>query len=170
MPLRGGRDSRHDAKHALGDLTVSSAEPIVDRPTSAGYVRVIGPARVAICSGASTDVVEWSDIILAKSAKNYTWIVTRQGAIRVRRPLQVVIESLAALGFVQIHRRVAVNDSKVRRLVRSGRRRLEILLEDELRLEVGRQYQRVIRARFGAEQRHRLPDGVTAPRAISSIS
>jgi predicted ATP-grasp superfamily ATP-dependent carboligase len=56
----------------------------------------------------------------------------------------------------QIHRRVA--DSKVRRLVRSGRRRLEILLEGELCLEVGCQYQRVVSARLGAEQPNRFPD------------
>jgi len=80
------------------------------------------------------------------------------------------MESLAALGFVQIHRRVAVNDSKVRRLVRSGRRRLEILLEDESRLEVGRQYQRVVRARFGAERRNRPPDGSTPPQCVSTLS
>jgi DNA-binding LytR/AlgR family response regulator len=149
---------------------VSSAEAIIVRRASAGYVRVIGAARVAICSGPSTEVVEWNDIILARSAKNYTWIVTRQGAIRVRRPLQVVIDTLATLGLVQIHRRVAVNDSKVRRLVRSGRRRLEILLDDELRLEVGRQYQRVIRARFGAEQRNRLPNEPMVSPVISSTT
>lgn len=147
---------------------MSSDEAIIVRRAGAGYVRVIGAARVAICSGAATEVVEWNDIILAKSAKNYTWIVTRHGAIRVRRPLQVVVDTLAALGFVQIHRRVAVNDSKVRRIVRSGRRRLEVLLEDELRLEVGRQYQRVVRARFGAEQRSRLPNEPMASRVISS--
>jgi DNA-binding LytR/AlgR family response regulator len=149
---------------------VSAVEATIDRSTSAGYVRVIGPGRIAICAGPDTEVVDWSDIILAKSAKNYTWIVTRRGSIRVRRPLQVVIESLAALGFVQIHRRVAVNDSKVRRLVRSGRRRLEIVLEDESRLDVGRQYQRVVRARFGAERRRRLPDESTPVQGLSTIS
>jgi DNA-binding LytR/AlgR family response regulator len=149
---------------------VSPAEVVIDRRASAGYVRVIGAGRIAICSGASTEVVAWDDVILARSAKNYTWIVTRRGDVRVRRPLQVVIETLAALGLVQIHRCVAVNDSKVRRLVRSGRRRLEILLEDELRLEVGRQYQRVVRARFGAEQRDRSTDEPIAPQEISTMS
>ena len=123
------------------------------RGVSAGPVRVIGADRVAICSGPSTEVVEWNDIILARSARSYTWIVTRRGALRVRGPLQVVICTLAGLGFVQIHRRVAVNDSKVRRLVRCGRRRLDILLEDDVRLEVGRQFQRSVRDRFGVERR-----------------
>lgn len=129
---------------------------------SNGYVRVIGPGRVAIRSGAATEVVAWSDIILARSARNYVWVVTRHGSIRVRSPLQVVVDALAGLGLVQIHRRIAINDAKVRRLVRSGHRRLEILLDDELRLEVGRQFQRVVRARFGAERRSRSPD---APRS-----
>lgn len=123
------------------------------RGVSAGPVRVIGAGRVSICSGPSTEVVEWNDIILARSAKSYTWIVTRRGALRVRGPLQVVICTLAGLGFVQIHRRVAINDSKVRRLIRSGRRRLDILLEDDVRLEVGRQFQRSVRDRFGVERR-----------------
>src|SRR5690242_1034915 len=97
------------------------------RQTSMGYVRVIDAGRVAICSGASTEVVNWDDIILARSAKNYTWLATRRGAIRVRRPLQVVIATLAELGLVQIHRRVAVNQTKVRRMVRSGNRQLALI-------------------------------------------
>lgn len=131
--------------------------PAADRTAATGYVRIIGPHRVAICSGASTEVVEWDDIIMARSAKNCTWVVTNRGAVRVRRPLHVVIKTLSDLGFVQIHRRAAVNDSKVRRLIRSGSRRLDILLDDELRLEVGRQFQRVVRARFGAERGDRSP-------------
>jgi DNA-binding LytR/AlgR family response regulator len=71
----------------------------------------------------------------------------------VRGPLQAVICTLAGLGFVQIHRRIAVNDSKVLRLIRCGRRRLDFLLEDDVRLEVGRQFQRSVRDRFGAERR-----------------
>src|SRR5256885_7761018 len=99
----------------------------MDRRASVGHVRIIGAERVAISSGASTEIVYWDDIVFAKSDRNHTWIVTRRGAIRVRRPLRVVIEVLAALGFVQIHRCTAVNDTKVRRLIRTGRRRLEIL-------------------------------------------
>jgi len=168
--VRRGSDSRDDTKHALGDRTVSSTDVVIDRRASAGYVRAIGAGRIAICSGASTEVVAWDDVILARSAKNYTWVVTRRGAVRVRSPLQAVVETLAAFGFVQIHRCVAVNESKVRRLVRSGRRRLEILLEDDLCLEVGRQYQRVVRARFGAEQRNWVPEKPIAVLAISPES
>jgi DNA-binding LytR/AlgR family response regulator len=134
-------------------LTILPEVPDTRRGASAGPVRVIGPGRVSICSGSSTEVVEWSDIILARSAKSYTWIVTRRGELRVRGPLQVVICTLAELGFVQIHRRFAINDSKVRRLIRCGRRRLDILLDDDVRLEVGRQFQRSVRDRFGAERR-----------------
>jgi DNA-binding LytR/AlgR family response regulator len=125
--------------------------PVASRRASTGCVRVIGAGRVSICSGSSTEVVEWRDIILARSARSYTWIVTRRGSLRVRGPLQGVICTLAGLGFVQIHRGVAINDSKVRRLIRSGRRRLDILLDDDVRVEVGRQFQRSVRDRFGAE-------------------
>jgi DNA-binding LytR/AlgR family response regulator len=131
--------------------------PVAERRAATSPVRVIGGGRVSICSRASTEVVEWGDIILARSDRSYTWIVTRRGALRVRGPLHVVICSLAGLGFVQIHRGVAVNDSKVRRLIRSGRRRLDILLEDDMRLEVGRQFQRSVRDRFGAERREPSP-------------
>jgi DNA-binding LytR/AlgR family response regulator len=127
--------------------------PDTSRGASAAPVRVIGSGRVSICSGSSTEVVEWSDIILARSDRRHTWIVTRRGELRVRGPLQVIICTLAELGFVQIHRRVAINDAKVRRLIRCGRRRLDILLEDDVRLEVGRQFQRPVRDRFGAERR-----------------
>jgi DNA-binding LytR/AlgR family response regulator len=137
------------------------------RVASTGYVRVIGLDRVAIRSGAATEVVAWSDIILARSARNHVWVVTRHGSIRVRSPLQVVVDALAGMGLVQIHRRIAVNDAKVRRLVRSGHRRLEILLDDELRLEVGRQFQRMVRARFGAERSSRLS---TEPRSAQFLS
>jgi DNA-binding LytR/AlgR family response regulator len=137
-----------------------------ERETSMGYVRIIDAGRVAICSGASTEVVDWEDVILARSAKNYTWMATRRGAIRVRRPLQVVIETLAELGLVQIHRRTAVNQAKVRRMVRSGNRRLVLILDEDLRLDVGRQFQRMIRAQFGAKQYH----PVTAAQARTDLS
>jgi DNA-binding LytR/AlgR family response regulator len=132
---------------------------VAPRRAATNPVRVLGVDRVSICSGASTEVVEWGDIILARSDRSYTWIVTRRGALRVRGPLHLVICTLAGLGFVQIHRRVAVNDSKVRRLIRSGRRQLDIQLDDDMRLEVGRQFQRSVRDRFGAERREpSLPD------------
>jgi DNA-binding LytR/AlgR family response regulator len=131
---------------------------------------VIGARRISICSGASIEVVEWSDIILARSARSYTWIVTRRGAHRVRGPLQVVICTLAGLGFVQIHRCVAINDSKVRRLIRLGRHRLDILLDDDLRLEVGRQFQRAVRAQFGAERRDSSPSEVSQAQTDSPIA
>jgi DNA-binding LytR/AlgR family response regulator len=142
----------------MGVVTMPPHVPDVGRRASTSSVRVIGADRVSICSGASTEVVEWSEIILARSARSYTWIVTQRGALRVRGPLQVVICTLAGLGFVQIHRRVAINDSKVRRLIRSGRRRLDILLDDDLRLEVGRQFQCAVRNRFGAEPRDSSPN------------
>jgi DNA-binding LytR/AlgR family response regulator len=123
-----------------------------ERLESAGYVRVLDAARVAICANGSTEVVEWNEVIMARSAKNYTAIVTTRGTFTVRKPLQVVIDTLAGLGLVQIHRRVAVNEGRVRRLIRSGRRRLVVELESDLCLEAGRQFQRSVRTRFGAQR------------------
>ena len=153
MCWRGYR--RPNAEYQIGDFILSAENGGRRRRASSAHVRIIGAGRIAICSGASTEVIEWNDVVLARSAKNHTWIATRHGAVRVRRPLRMIICALAELGLIQIHRRVAVNDSKVRRLVRSGRRRLDIQLDDDLLLEVGRQYQRIIRARFGAEWRVR---------------
>ena len=123
-----------------------------ERLASAGYVRVLDAERIAICSNGSTEVIEWNDVIMARSAKNYTSIITARGTFTVRKPLQVVIDTLAGLGFVQIHRRVAVNEARVRRLIRSGRRRLVVELDGDLCLEAGRQFQRSVRTRFGAER------------------
>lgn len=126
----------------------------VARLASASDVRVLDRGRIAICSGSSTEVVEWNDIVLARAAKNCTLIVTIRGALRVRRPFRFVIDTLAEVGFVQIHRSIAVNEAKVRRLIRSGRRRLVVVVEGELCLDAGRQFQRVVRQRFGAGRLH----------------
>ena len=139
---------------------------VITRQTSIGYVRVIGADRIAICSGASTDVVDWDDLVLVRSAKNHTWMITLRASIRVRRPLQCVVEALTCLGLVQIHRRVAINPAKVRRLIRSGNRRLVVVLENELSLAVGRKYQRIVRATFGAKHSE-PPPAVSAPEPLA---
>ena len=117
---------------------------------SATALWVLDGARVAIRSGGSTEVIAWNEIVLARWVGNCTDIVTYRGDIKVRRPLWFVIEQLSGLGLLQIHRRIAVSADKVRRFTGSGRHRLAIDLEGERTLEVGRSFQRAVRARFGA--------------------
>jgi len=118
--------------------------------SSAAYVRVLDAGRIAIYSGASTEVLACDDVLLAQSKGNATLIVTRHGAHKVRMTLQRVVAGLAPVGFIRIHRSVAVNGAKVRRLIRLGTRQLAVVLDDGSRLDVGRQFQRAVRVQFGA--------------------
>ena len=59
---------------------------------------------------------------------------------------------LADLGLVQVRRDVAVNGARVRRLIGSGRHRLTVILDGGACVQVGRQFQRDIRARFGPQR------------------
>jgi hypothetical protein len=54
----------------------------------------------------------------------------------------------------------------VRRLIRSGNRQLVVVLENELSLAVGRKYQRIVRATFGAKQSD-SPPAVSAPEPLA---
>ncbi|HSQ30845.1 MAG TPA: LytTR family DNA-binding domain-containing protein [Gemmatimonadaceae bacterium] len=114
---------------------------------------VIDGDRVAIRHGASTQVVSREDLICARAARNGTMIVTRRGTFKVREAMSAVVERLAHVGLVQIHRGVAVNSSKIRQLVGRSQHRLAVILDDDVRFAVGRQFQPLIRARFGASRR-----------------
>jgi DNA-binding LytR/AlgR family response regulator len=57
------------------------------------------------------------------------------------------------VGVVRIHRAIAVNGSKVRSLLGRSQHRLAVMLDGDACFEVGRQFQRAIRARFGAARR-----------------
>ncbi|HWJ12634.1 MAG TPA: hypothetical protein VNS10_02765 [Gemmatimonadaceae bacterium] len=47
-----------------------------------------------------------------------------------------------------MRRDTAVNINRVQRLVGAGRHRLIMILDDDFRVEVGREFQRQVRARF----------------------
>jgi DNA-binding LytR/AlgR family response regulator len=89
-------------------------------------------------------------IVLARSAGNYTRLVTESSEHEVRAPLTFIVEMLQAFGFARIHRAAAVNMGHVRRLVGRGRHHLSVVLSTGVEIEVGRAYQRVTRARLGA--------------------
>jgi DNA-binding LytR/AlgR family response regulator len=106
--------------------------------------------------------VSWDNIVVAHSVGNYTVIETHGGPLRVHRSLSFVVERLAVLGLVQIHRRVAVNGDKVRRLRGAGRHQLSIDLEGQLTFNVGRNFQRSVRNQFGGGR-------VVAPKSMSML-
>ena len=114
---------------------------------------VLDGARIAIRYRSSTQVFAWEEIICARAAKNGTWIVTRHGEFKIHEPIGAVVARLEAVGFVQIHRAVAVNAAKVRRLVGQSQHRLGIILDDGQVFQVGRQFQRTIRGRYGTTTR-----------------
>lgn len=110
---------------------------------------VLDGDRIAIRYRSSTQVFAWEELICARAAKNGTWIVTRHGEFKIRESIGTVVSRLEAVGIVQIHRGVAVNGGKVRQLVGRSQHRLVVILDDDCSYEVGRQFQRSIRARFG---------------------
>ena len=110
---------------------------------------LLNPDRVAIRSGATITVVSVDDIILAESSRNTTVIVTRLGELRVRETLRAVLELLGLNALTRIHRRIAVNRSRIRQVVGRGNHRLEVVLDDGRCLAVGREFQREVRMRFG---------------------
>jgi DNA-binding LytR/AlgR family response regulator len=123
-----------------------------ERASNGAAIRfsILGPDRIAVHWGSTTEVIAWSDVITARSVKNETVIATRGRTLRVHCPLKVVVERLAALGLVQIRRGEAVNAAHVRRLVGGGRHRLLLVLDGDVCLRVGRQFQSRIRGLFGA--------------------
>lgn len=102
---------------------------------------------VSIRHGATTTLVARRDLLSAESDRNNTIIQTRTDEVRVRQPLSAVVEDLGAIGFVQIHRGMAVNLSAVRQLIGRGGHRLSLRLDDGRWLDVGRSFQREIRSR-----------------------
>ena len=83
------------------------------------------------------------------SVRNYSVITLCGRTLKVRSTLRAVVAELAALGLMQVRRDAAVNVTRVRRLIGAGRHRLLMILDDDRRIEVGREFQRQVRARLG---------------------
>ena len=133
----------------MSAIPVDSPAIEKDRSGAAGRLRMVGAGRISLDWGATTEVVPWSDVISARSVQNHTEIVTHDRTLKVHCPLKTIVAMLASLGLVQVRRDVAVNGSRVRRLVGAGRHRLTVILEGGACVQVGRQFQRDIRAQFG---------------------
>jgi DNA-binding LytR/AlgR family response regulator len=116
-------------------------------------LQVLEGDRIAIRHRASTHVVARGEVICARAAKNGTWIVTARGHFKVRESMNSVVGKLTRVGVVRIHRAIAVNGDKVRSLLGRSQHRLAVVLEGDECFDVGRQFQRAIRARFGAGRR-----------------
>jgi DNA-binding LytR/AlgR family response regulator len=121
--------------------------------TNGDRLLVLGGDRIAIRHRASTHVVAREEVICARAAKNGTWIVTSRGQFKVREPMNSVVDKLRIIGIVRIHRAMAVNGDKVRSLLGRSQHRLAVVLDGDECFEVGRQFQREIRLRFGAARR-----------------
>jgi len=116
---------------------------------STDFVRIIGASSVAVRQGFSTVVVSWCDIIHVRAERKRTWIATTAGALKSSGTLVDVVDALASLGLVRVHRGLAINASRVRRLVGRGRHQLIITLDTGDEFLVGRHYQAIVRSRFG---------------------
>jgi DNA-binding LytR/AlgR family response regulator len=86
------------------------------------------------------------------SNRNVTRLVTQSGEICIYVPFREVVQALAAVNVLRIHRGIAVNVARVRRIVGRGRHRLFIVLDSGCELTVGRAYQAAIRRQFGASR------------------
>lgn len=117
--------------------------------SAANRLRILNIDTISIDWGASTELIRWHDVVSARSVRNCTEIATRTHVVKVHCSLTDVVRTLSGLGLVQVRRDRAVNASFVRRLIGGGRHRLDIVLENDTCLRVGRQFQRDIRARFG---------------------
>jgi DNA-binding LytR/AlgR family response regulator len=105
-------------------------------------------------------LVRGDAILLARSVGNYTYLVTEAGEHSLRVPLGLVVEELRVFGLSRIHRSVAVNMARVRRVVGRGRHRLCVVLSTGVEIEVGRSYQRSVRAALGAATHRRSATSV----------
>ena len=117
-------------------------------PRTSNGLTVLSDDRIAIREGASTHIVNAKDIVSVHASRSVTHIATRDGAIRLRLPFGVVLDTLRPFGLVQIHRGSAVNIARIRRVVGRGRHRLVVVLESGAEHGVGRGFQSALRARI----------------------
>jgi DNA-binding LytR/AlgR family response regulator len=110
--------------------------------------RVLDADRIAVCWGSSTELIAWSEVVSVHAVRNYSAIIVCGRTLKVRSTLRAVVAELAALGLMQVRRDAAVNVTRVRRLIGGGRHRLLVILDDDRRIEVGREFQRPVRARL----------------------
>ena len=86
------------------------------------------------------------DVVLIRSAGNYSEIVALGRAHLVRAPLGTLADRLADLGFVRVHRQTIINARNVRQICRDAAGRALIHLDCGQTVPVGRRYMTAIDA------------------------
>ena len=130
-------------------MTVTDIEAAPETVSQRGpRFRVLGPDRIVVRWGSSTELIAWSEVVSVHSVRNHSVITLCGRTLKVRSPLRAVVAELAALGLMQVRRDAAVNVTRVRRLIGAGRHRLLMILDDDRRIDVGREFQRQVRARL----------------------
>ncbi len=127
-----------------------------DRDDSRSRFRLLDAGTISLDWGPTTIVFQWCDVVSACAVGNHTEIATLADVVKVHCPLKEIVEVLSSLGLVQLRRNMAVNAARVRRLIGGGHHHLVVVLEDGRCMQVGRQFQRAIRARFGQRSADRF--------------
>jgi DNA-binding LytR/AlgR family response regulator len=112
---------------------------------------------IALRRANATELLRPEWIISAHSVGNRTLIAAQSDQYTVRAPLHVAVDTLERFGLIRIHRRTAVNLARVRRLISHGQRQLHIVLDTGLEMEIGRTYQKDLRARLGGRSYKQPP-------------
>lgn len=81
-----------------------------------------------------------ADVLLIRSAGNYSEIVTAERTHLVRAPLSQLADRLGPRGFVRVHRQTVINASHVRCIARDSEGRATLRLSAGSPVPVGRSY------------------------------
>jgi DNA-binding LytR/AlgR family response regulator len=116
-------------------------------------ISILPDDRIAIRRGSSVEVFLSTDVVSVHSKRNMTRLVLCGGEVSVYVPFRDAVSLLSRAHVLRIHRGVAVNAARVRRIVGRGQHRLSIVLDTGCKLAVGRAYQPAIRRQFTAANR-----------------
>lgn len=106
---------------------------------------VLDHERFAIRRGSSVDLIRVVDLVSLHSKRNVTRLVTRDAEIRIYMPFGQIVDALAPLGIMRIHRGIAVNVAYVRQIVGRGQHHVFVVLDGGRELAVGRGHQTTLR-------------------------
>ena len=103
--------------------------------------------RICAASGDTVHVVRTEDILSFEADGKYVTVHTAGGSMLIRRSLRELLPRLDPAIFVQVHRRVIVNMTKVRSARRSSHGRLDLDLEgSDYRPPVSRAFAHLFKA------------------------
>jgi len=129
-------------------------------------ISVLPDDRIAVRRGSSVDVILSRDVVSVHSKRNVTRLVLGAGEMSVYLPFRQAVHLLSRAEILRIHRGIAVNAARVRRIVGRGRHRLFVVLDTGCELTVGRAYQAAIRRQFASSPPLRSGRGSSSGEAI----